>query len=650
MKNKIVSISATNLKGSSFEQPLSDITLFHGANFAGKTTRIEALALALCHQVPGVAVRAGDIYELFATGHLGVRAVMENRDYAGADWTKGRKGIETEFTGLVSAPSLLFNTSEFLDLSPKERTKFLFSVLPPPPLDKVGPEAIITNLKNVKLEPHTEAAELAVNEFCEQVRASFFGKSEQRTIQEWLQNLVEEIASSVKEAKASAKTMRQTALGTTALRSDAPSLALMEETKRKAQDALTNSVRDEQEALTAFSTAERAVQEAKKIIEAFRGSPAEDYETPLKTEKAELEAFIAREDVILEKAITSTQEGEAWQIAKTRLSDAKREWQEAKLAVHEFDALECCPTCKAKAKGWKAAVLETLQAKVVEANSKVEIYVGSEAAAKTAYDLAQEKVNAEGMRIQNIRSSRKRLAEVVTSLSRYAEQESKAAPANEAREQLPELQSKVQKASLAFTEAQTKTLNAKKTLGDADAKHREAIADAANARQSQQATEQAVKIEAKAEVGQQLRDMLHELLQLCVKQSISPLLELCNDLCGDILPAPLGFVDGEIVMVNLNMMTRHSHKTFSGTERALTYAALSVGLATQSPLKLVILDELGRLDYERKAKLVKRLADLIASGKIDQAILVDTQPMGKTFQEAYGLPKEVTFSQVEITR
>jgi hypothetical protein len=74
------------------------------------------------------------------------------------------------------------------------------------------------------------------------------------------------------------------------------------------------------------------------------------------------------------------------------------------------------------------------------------------------------------------------------------------------------------------------------------------------------------------------------------------------------------------------------------------YAALSVGLAVQSPVRLVVLDEFD-IDAGNFTKLINRFGRLIADKKIDQVVLAHTSP-------AIGveMPKGVELLQVEVKR
>lgn len=64
---------------------------------------------------------------------------------------------------------------------------------------------------------------------------------------------------------------------------------------------------------------------------------------------------------------------------------------------------------------------------------------------------------------------------------------------------------------------------------------------------------------------------------------------------------------------------------FSGFEEQLAFAALSVAVANQTRVKLVIMDELGRLKARNKVAVVTRMYELVAAGVIDQFVGIDVE-------------------------
>jgi len=265
--NYIKSVRAENFKGFTFDQPLAPFSYLHGRNMEGKTARVEALALATTRQVPGVdhTKLASDIYETYASGPaMSVYAEDATGQYAGGTWQPGRKkgSVTTDFEGGLELPPMLFSVGEFLGLGPKDRTSFLFRRLPPPDLSLVGPDAVVARLKSVVCDPHTPAHEAAIADYAEAVRADWLDdlrKDEPSPVQEWLERLVAAMAKRKDADVAAAKTMRQTVLGNTALRKDAPALGPVEA-------RLAQARRQAQEALAAEATAAERLAAAKKSL------------------------------------------------------------------------------------------------------------------------------------------------------------------------------------------------------------------------------------------------------------------------------------------------------------------------------------------------------------------------------------------------
>ena len=88
-----------------------------------------------------------------------------------------------------------------------------------------------------------------------------------------------------------------------------------------------------------------------------------------------------------------------------------------------------------------------------------------------------------------------------------------------------------------------------------------------------------------------------------------------------ILRSPLVYQDGDLGRFEGDKFI--SWETFSGTEEALAFAGLSVALAAQAPVKVVLIDELGRLTSANKTKLLDRMLELTRDGVIDAFIGAD---------------------------
>ena len=83
-------------------------------------------------------------------------------------------------------------------------------------------------------------------------------------------------------------------------------------------------------------------------------------------------------------------------------------------------------------------------------------------------------------------------------------------------------------------------------------------------------------------------------------------------------------------------------RSFSGAEKALAMCAISLALAAESPVKIVVLDEMGRIDSEYKVPFMATVFRLLEAGTINQAILVDTS------KRDYTDIKNENFSIIEL--
>jgi small-conductance mechanosensitive channel len=117
-------------------------------------------------------------------------------------------------------------------------------------------------------------------------------------------------------------------------------------------------------------------------------------------------------------------------------------------------------------------------------------------------------------------------------------------------------------------------------------------------------------------------EAIKELQKRMVRDAFEPLLTHANELFEGVLNEKLAYNDGEIGFWRGG--TWSTHKTFSGTEQALAYAAIQLALAARGPLRVLVLDELGRLSDDNVIKVSRALARACGTGRIDQFVGVET--------------------------
>lgn len=685
---RIISVSGKAFNGWDFDTVLAPVTVIVGENFRGKTSRLLAINYAMCGKLPGIAESPADIYERFASGpEMETTVTMDNQSSIRRGLFRNKKGSVEGINvlngfekGFKSDPVLFDPAGQFLAKSDKERSQYLFRTLPPPDMSKVGPDVIVANLKNIKLEPHTPEAEQVINGLCGDVTHSFNeSKMAAELVQDWLASLVEGIRLKTNAAVATAKRMKETMLGTTQLKNpDAVSLSVAEGRKQKAVATLETAVAAVNTARANYKTKRDLLRGARQL--------ANSYVAPKEGELESLKADIDRLNTQL--AGCNQNESQAWlakvNAAKEALAKmpnpAPEEldplWDRQRGAMRECDrtgsvlsvaqskVLELetaidmakhrttCPTCGQNTEEIQKKVIAECKARLADAKKPIKELEKTDAAARKAMADATievetakknwtEQHNAYGLASQNVatlesnhyaacireRDALKYLNENIrgaeAKLQVLKDSASQVAPALAAAQSIPALETELatMKANgerLAETEA-----DARKVFGEADTAHRQALADAASAQQVAKAAKEADKAQVEADVLKRLQEFLNDLLALCVEQSVKPLLDVANSLCVGVLTAPLAYKDGVIGMYRGSLF--RSWRAFSGVDNVLAMAALSLGLATftKAPVKIVFFDELGVLHASRKIVLLNRVKELVKNGTIDQCIMVD---------------------------
>ena len=326
---RITNIKATNFKGRSFNTELSPITVLVGQNFTGKSSRTEAMALALAGYLPGIEKTPGKITDRLASGNpMSVSVEFDDGRYMGREYTKDGSKVSCKinqrgFHAAWAVEPVVIDSLEFLGLSAKERVKFLVSNLPMTG-EVVTPASLFERLSKQDIAKSEEAALLIGNLETEvsndHERAVTAGLSPQL----WLESL---------------------------------SLNLNEQRKQRAARQLelakAHKIENEnQQPMTAYSKTavnQRCADSEKALAK------AQDDLNNAKVKQRSLSAALdyhkeERELALKEQVLKS---------ARDALKQAMRELGEVK-------SLECCPKCGAKNKGWQEKIERAAQLDVAE--------------------------------------------------------------------------------------------------------------------------------------------------------------------------------------------------------------------------------------------------------------------------------------------
>lgn len=613
---KIKKLTANNFKGRSFSDELAAVTLYTGANSAGKSSRLEALALALLGYVPGYSRKPSDIHGLFASGSC-MSAGYES-DSGGAVRRYEQRGGAVKYSGPEASevPAVLLDPEAYFGLSGPERAKFLFAASgAAKEVDcKKLANTVAANLKNIRLEENTEQTEAAVSRLVEWV-----AQRQKCGPQEWLENLAADAKDKLRLAKQSVVRLEKTVQGNAqAALAEDPAPADAEHRLAEARQALESAQAEESRLETELSAARREY----NATLAAAGSAVDTAQT--ESEIAQIDASLALLSEATAEQPSDREEFDNWQARAAFSLKIEKDlsslldklgWVDKSLAHAKSETT--CPACgqsTVEIKKSIVAALEKEREERLDASNKVaEAFNAARdeaLAARKAFEAKNAAVVEYGKNTAKVRQLNERKRSLSDALAANAK-------AAEAKAKLPAMQSAgvELKQKLEFQKAFVGEKRAVVLKWDLAAKR--LTAERAEAAQRARVAEECAAARAERDVLKEFCDMLATLQAELVEKAIGPVVDRMNRLCAPVLPRKVAFRDGELVFGDW------SHKTASDSEKLLIYAALSVALAADSPLKFCAVGRLESFDGAKKLALAKLLSGLVAAGDLDQAVLVE---------------------------
>src|SRR6266496_5710010 len=189
---RLTRIEANNLKGKPFAYDLSPAVAIIGPNFAGKTRVIDAIRLALLGYLPELGKTNRATWGLASGSEMEIHGVIMvgdnprteseyimDRDiqFARRYWleretVKDTLSCNPDFNFAQFAANPMFNASLYFSMTERERTNYVFSVVPLP--KELSARGIISRLEQISFEEkHTEAIEAAKRDTIKRVAESF---------------------------------------------------------------------------------------------------------------------------------------------------------------------------------------------------------------------------------------------------------------------------------------------------------------------------------------------------------------------------------------------------------------------------------------------------------------------------------------------
>lgn len=664
---RIQRIEATGIKGQEIDFCPAPVTLISGPNYSGKTAYKLALEWAWLGYVPSLGKTNQAIFELCDGERMCVHVKTEDGDAANRCLTRSGKSIKKDEQVYLEVPPVMCDLGTLFDLPQKDRLAYLFRLAQAG--ESLTIEKITATIKSVAVKEPSEATEKAILRAVEAVQDA---KGE--TVQEQLEASLKDLDGALRNVKAElrdsegyARTQtRQADLDAPVTNAKAKITACREELSRlhDEQVAATNAVRNASKKQSDLSAAEQALSEAEEL------APVAGVEVSPNNERLEeLEAIIAKK----EEFIASTREIlETFDVefAQERLGECKangaklaaeiealqndynailRAVAKAEFQLESVREMECCPTCGADGVTWREKMLSGIHDNLaaMEADgkqcddgiiAKKRLFKKTSAERQTAQitvntcseqqkelnigqadlDKARRTLDAERRQhetaVERLRQVAAQRAErssqlVATHFNLFIEV--KALPA------LGDLELKSAEATGAESEARFALVEADKQLNLE-------IANRSKELELQKAIVRRQQLEADKEVFAAAGKALQELQREAIKDSFAPLLSVARRFTDGILKAPLDFHEGELGYWENSRFV--NHETFSGCEESLAYTGLMVALsnASDSPLKIAMIDEMGRFDRQTtRPAVIERMRELTGEGVIGNFIGID---------------------------
>lgn len=660
-KTHISSITLSAFAGRSRSQDFKPgVNLCIGANGAGKTTLANAIGFVLSGKVPGLPKTNGGIMDALGSG-LRMAASL---DIGGKTYdrslTRSGKGVKGEAKQPAPAdlvPPVMLDLEPFLAASPKARASMI--------LGACGDD-VPAKLRSLLAETGLEKLTGTIKAFDD--------------VQEWLASVDEIAKATASGYTRSIAEMKATLSGMEVLDTSAPAPSGPPLSELRA-----NVSRLEREIATLTGEA-NAIASRPAPVQPPGERPngtAESFETQLAEAQAKLRA--AQAD--LTQAQAGRQAWDRWQTERGRLEAKLAEAQAAYQVVadgwEEVEGLEnklllaqqalgasvaalraatnstlagkeTCPCCGAGKAHWAVTPpddIQTLKKQVDDNEAKVEaLYQQGKAAAavsrasdavlRAAADMeAQPPAEATRYDVDACQDALDDLTETADTLAAEARR-ARAWDAYDVAAKMAEA-SAIRAAQIGenITELSEQLDSARGALATAEASH--AAQAQAEARQAtrRQAEERLASLEADEAAFKEARQAWQEGVSRIMDEALRGVLKVCEVFTAGLFAAPLTV--HELCLGRYEAAVWVPFDSFSGSDKRIATAAIQAALAVNHQgFKLVIVDEFGVIDPNRKPAVLANLAAAVEAGLVSQVLVMDNRDID-------GVPEGINILHLE---
>jgi len=641
----IARLTTTNTKGRSFNLSFDPLTLIVGANFAGKTTVLDSIRLALMGKLPDAA-RNADIFRMSSGSRMAISLhlsddIVISREY----WTEG-DGVRSSGTDAAEYVTPLLNSAEYFGLTAGERLGYIAARV------KGGAQKDSKGIMAELLARWREAGIDTSAEGVENLNRMIVSELSKGGLQECLNRLLD------KKSKSPVTLPNQFSHWNAVVKDRAGAVRTLAELKNREAECSAETIGEIREEI---ATIQRDLAEAterkgkfqqakerseataarEKELKAWMAKPKGDFEAQLTT----LRAILKEQQDRLSKIDLSGESArdlmklmqEKAQRHSQALADCQQFDAKAKEILEEISDVEHelqCPRCGSKSKEWKKKKEDKIQSLNAELGQK---NLSLNEAISRRDSLASEHTELQSR--HNVRFQQEELSRSLTSEIERTESKIMLTERDD-REEKHFVQS--------FTE-ELKTLTASAfdpdDLAGAEGDVRRLTGELHAAQERlqtatklQQQLVSAVEAQEEHETASKMLEavkiagtFLKEKQQEGTNALIGGLLGTVNFFTKDIMVAPLALHESELgyFLPNGRFV---QHDTFSGLEKLLTYCAMGCALSTTGRLRVALLDELGNLTTSMRHAILARARAAVAAGMLDQVISVlpldqiDTDP------------------------
>lgn len=632
MQRPIITHISGFVAGRKIDQKLGTKNLIVAPNHAGKTTLLNCARLAHLGYLPELGKLNEATFDLAYLDRLEANVALSDGRALSRSWHKSAKGIEQRKTlpADFSADIPLLNHKEYFGLSASEQIDYVFSRVQMPDEYAYGTAieevAKITEESEDVTSDDEDAVEHVVSLFKEEYKAAGSLNAALIAMTKDKGRLATEYTKYNRSQRDSEGAAR------TAIELQAKSGAVDEENVKGLEgqvQTLQKQLADKSQALGVLQQKHEQAQEyAERIDELTRAlkNPVPDFKGSIQmyTEaRAKLEERLKPYDKeehekLIAKKEKLQAEIESLSVNSLNLERTVKELEEERTGLAEACA---CKTCLSDAPGWKTRRLEKLESELTQSrleNSGIDAKLlkkQSEVEKVEQQCVKMGVVFHEEIEIESqIRAVEARITEVKREMADDAKDRADwsaelarlkgSSTAPEDGQAIEELQAEIDKVNAALGELRTKV--------------RDAHALKEQIRLAEHAIAKHQRDKSFAVVIQKARKNLIALQGEMVAQVFGPIVETGNKILGDLLPTPLAFNEPHLGRWQGEHFVKH--KTFSGMETEICYAAIASALSADSSMKVLMMDELGTLTASVQAKVLSRLSDAVDRGDLDQIV------------------------------